>query len=221
MGWTSTTKPSGMTAAEYLKRNCLTWSNLPALAHPVVVAEASGAGCIAFAVRFPAAYFEAVSADSAAWWRKVYVPALDGSITTALLFLVSNRNDDGYNFGYKDMAETSGPNATVAPSILKHLSELIPGTDSATWAASWRDRCKSDSVAKADARKKAAAVKPGVKVRFAEPIKFRDGSEHREFIAESCRIRRGRKMVETIAYSAGGSLFRLPGKVLANAEIVQ
>ena len=54
MGWMTTYKDPKESAADFLERECLTWS-LPPEAHPQVIATATGSSCIAFAVRFPAA----------------------------------------------------------------------------------------------------------------------------------------------------------------------
>ena len=68
MGWMTTYKDPKESAADFLKRECLTWS-LPLEAHPQVIASATGSSCIAFAVRFPAAYWDRRSRRSALSFR--------------------------------------------------------------------------------------------------------------------------------------------------------
>jgi hypothetical protein len=115
MGWTITYKDPRESAADFLKHRCLTWS-VPPEAHPVVVATATGSSCIAFAVRFPAAFW-----DEQARSPKPFIPDNNGAVTTALVFLISGgeRGSHEYNFGYKDMDECCGPNAPVSASILR------------------------------------------------------------------------------------------------------
>ncbi len=132
MGWMTTYKDPKESAADFLKRECLTWS-LPLEAHPQVIASATGSSCIAFAVRFPAAYWDRRSPP-----QRTFIPNRDGSVTTALIFLTNSgeRGSRSYNFGYKDMDETMCPCEPVAASILRHLSalDLENGGEVAKWA---------------------------------------------------------------------------------------
>lgn len=71
-----------------------------------------------------------------------YIPAKDGSITFAAIFLTAL---DGRQWGYKDMEETSGPNRRTCPeSILSLLSEIDPDATGkgAVWARNWRAQCR-------------------------------------------------------------------------------
>lgn len=120
---------------------------------------------------------------------------------TALVFLIKYipRDKDGYNFGYKDMEESMGPYESECPErILKLLSpveEIWPEPCSGRqYAAEWRARCQ----ARVARRKTALAVKPGTTIRFEKPLKFTDGSEHRQFTLR----RSGRKDV-FVAQSGG------------------
>jgi hypothetical protein len=55
----------------------------------------------------------------------------------ATIFLTSTNMKDYYNFSYKDMDETCGPNESKCPlSILKLLTPI-----NQEWANSWRERC--------------------------------------------------------------------------------
>jgi hypothetical protein len=76
--------PTPIAAADFLKRECLTW-RLPPRECPEIVASATGANCIAFAVRFPAAYL-ALDPER----KHFFIPNEDGSITTAILYLIKN-----------------------------------------------------------------------------------------------------------------------------------
>jgi len=135
MGWTFAFKDPHESAADFLKRECLTW-RLPPRECPEIVASATGANCIAFAVRFPAAYL-ALDPER----KHFFIPDEDGSITTAILYLIKNER----LFGYKDLSEIAGPNDPVEASILRTLSavDMEGGGDSAKWAKTWRDRCSA------------------------------------------------------------------------------
>ena len=85
MGWTFAFKDPHESAADFLKRECLTW-RLPPRECPEIVASATGANCIAFAVRFPAAYL-ALDPER----KHFFIPDEDGSITTAILYLDQER----------------------------------------------------------------------------------------------------------------------------------
>jgi hypothetical protein len=185
---------------------------VPPEAHPVIVATATGSGRIAFAVRFPAAFWERQARSP-----KAFIPDNDGAVTTALVFLVSGgeRGSRQYNFGYKDMDECCGPNAPVSASILRHLSplDLEQGGDSAGWAQAWRERCKAYSAA----RSKRAILTEGARVTLAEPLSFQGGLSAREFVA--MRIaRRGRRRL-VFRDVATGAICGLSARHLEGASV--
>jgi hypothetical protein len=213
MGWTFTHKPHGMTAAEFIKRDTLNWQHIENEAErPVIVAETRGTGCVAFAVRYPLAALEA-QPKIAEYLRASLVPDADGSITLAELFLTRRARDPGFEFGYKEVSETMGPVDVVPPSFLKHLSAIA---DETSYAAAWRERCVAEAKAKATAKAAAAKIVEGVRIRFAEPIRFTGGAEHSEFIAVSIQ----RRYRTALVFRAGGGLYRIPARLLAMAEIV-
>lgn len=211
MGWTITHKDPRESAADFLKRNCLTWS-VPPEAHPVVVTTATGSNCIAFAVRFPAAFWERQARTQRAFMRDE-----DGAVTTALVFLISGgeRGDREYNFGYKDMDECCGPNAPVSASILRHLSplDLEHGGDSAIWAQAWRERCKAYSAS----RSSRVALKEGARVTLAEPLSFQGGLSAREFVVMRIAHRGRRQLV--FRDVATGAICRLSARHLEGATV--
>lgn len=209
MGWTYTYKAPSTTPRQYLETNCLTWSSLSEDAHPRVVGYSNNGRVHAFAVRFPAAYFVESKREPFAG----YAPALDGSITTALIFLVNQERSpsDGYNFGYKDIDESCGPYEAIKSAAF--LSLLSPLTDPTSYAAQWRDRCREAMQQSA----KRAAIKPGVVVKLAEPLRFTDGAELAEFRAEKI-AQRGRSQL-VFRSLANGGLYRISAANLAGAAI--
>ena len=90
-----------------------------------------------------------------------YVPDESGSYVAAAVVLTTRR---GGEWGYKDMSETSGPNAAHAPLSL--IDKLSPLSDhgAAVYAKSWRGRCAVH----------AARIKPqeGDRIRLAAPLPF-------------------------------------------------
>ncbi|WP_179506752.1 MULTISPECIES: DUF6927 domain-containing protein [unclassified Sphingomonas] len=92
---------------------------------------------------------------------------------TAVICLVRwNPNAaDGLIFGYKDMDEQSGP---VEANCPRSILELLTSS-SHPYALDWRNRCY------AMLRLKERKVADGDILRLPEPLRFTDGSEHREF----------------------------------------
>lgn len=110
---------------------------------------------------------------------------------TAVICLVrwNPKAADGYVFAYKDLDESCGPVESGCPRSI--LALLSPTTH--PWALDWRRRCyRLLSL-------KERRVADGDLIRFPEPMRFTDGSEHSEF-----RVRReGQKTVLTLADGRG------------------
>lgn len=85
------------------------------------------------------------------------------------------------NFAYKPMEETMGPCASQCPErILKLLSpveDLYEHEGTRRTVQEWRDSCHAYH----EKRKSAAAVKPGDRIRLANPMTFTDGVKRQEF----------------------------------------
>ena len=107
--------------------------------------------------------------------KRTYYAAIrnaDGE-TWALVCLLQWVPRDYFNFGYKDIDETMGPNESEAPA---RVLDALTSTTS-EWANEWRTRCRENL-----ARKQATpTVKTGDVLRFAHSFKFTDGSEHSTF----------------------------------------
>lgn len=156
----------------------------------------------------------------------VYEAAPDGSHVGALIFLTKRDKGD---WGYKEMDEFSGPCEATAPaSILNVLSPLKGDGESTGYARKWRERCREH----AETIKRRKRIKPGDRVRFAEPLRFRDGTEHAEFVATTYKKmgrwrsdgegRMVKRLIDAIAFrpAGGGGLYRLGAGNLASAEII-
>lgn len=96
-----------------------------------------------------------------------------------------------FNFAYKDMDESTGPNAADAPAAV--LDALTP-TDNA-YALEWRERCQTNLAHRNAIRDKLRGVIADVVIRTTEPLQFGNGLQARQF---RCVYRTGR----TIAWQA-------------------
>jgi hypothetical protein len=116
-------------------------------------------------------------------------------------------------FGYKDMGESSGPNAANAPlriiDKLDKLRPIDPSDDSygAKWARDWRQRCR-DNAAKA---KKRPTLSKGMIVKLGE---------HEYVLHSSAGTRRG-WYVRMLNGHGTGSLYRASAKQLNNVTIIE
>lgn len=153
MGWTFTHKDSSLTTREFFERQ---------FNHDKPAENIRGK-IIAFAATWTTAYmaYEQIIGDT----RKVF----------AIVCLLRHipRAIDGYNFGYKDMDESMGPNESKCP---KTILELLTPTEY-EYAIEWRKRCW-DRIKKRESLPK---VKTGDWIKFTDPIKFTDGSIYQVF----------------------------------------
>jgi hypothetical protein len=205
MGWTFSHKSNEEKPADYLARTCLTWNSLPEDQRPMEVGRSGKSGVVVFAVRFPAPHVAACPGMEA-----THVPAEDGSITLAMLFLTRAARDH-YNFGYKDMDETMGPCETGASKgLLAMLSPLQEGRKECAEAVEMKSRGR-------------VALKNGAKVHLAEPVTFADGMKRQDFTV-SVQARRNWKTGKTTNKTlfrcvVTGGLCKFPLSFLASANI--
>jgi hypothetical protein len=112
---------------------------------------------IASAVKFRTAYFA----------FEIKTPGQPDEVVALVCLLSYRPKDYSYNFGYKDMDETMGPNESECPAAILDL--LTPTTSE--YALSWRKRCRERLEAKA----KAPRVSKGDWIKFSSPQHFRSG----------------------------------------------
>jgi hypothetical protein len=139
MGWTTTNKPSYISAKEYIEKNVLTWSS------PTHTYRVLDGGVKNFRT-----YYGAVEkVENSTGNRQVF----------AVIILLQYYRNDYYNFGYKDMSEDVGPYEAECPErILNLLTET-----SSDYANKWRQACR-DKIA---AKKKKVSVDVGAKIKYA------------------------------------------------------
>lgn len=122
-------------------------------------------------------------ADCASKNGVAYIAYATPKGVAAVICLLGMAPHDDFNFGYKDMDESMGPNACDCPErILARLSPLEDlyeeGTKSYEYAQSWRAACQANI----DARKAKPKVSSGDRVRFKRPFEFTNGTRASEFI---------------------------------------
>ena len=86
------------------------------------------------------------------------------SYVFAVVSLLQYNHNDYYNFGYKDLDETCGPNEVACP---KSILKLLTPTEH-EYANNWRTACW-ERHARLD---RASGLKDGDKVEFKYPISF-------------------------------------------------
>jgi len=90
-----------------------------------------------------------------------------------------------FNFAYKDMHESTGPNGADAPATV--LDALTP-TDNA-YALEWRERCRTNLARRSAIRDKLRGVIADVVIRTTDPLRFENGLQASQF---RCVHRTGR-----------------------------
>lgn len=111
----------------------------------------------------------------------------------AAVYLLGYAPNDYYNFGYKDMDETMGPNESECP---ERILKLLTPTDS-KWANEWRERCWQNI----KRRKSKPKVQDRSRIKFTEPLRFTDGAVLDEFTVHMV----GKK----VRFISGGGLYRI------------
>ena len=128
----------------------------------------------------------------------------------ATIFLTSVRNNDYYNFSYKDMDETCGPYYYDCP---KAILDLLTPTES-EWANNWRNACRENLEKKAERRKNGTSLDQlhyGTKIetvwdgkplvltkehRFRKGVHSRWVDERGYYLSKASIERRGYKVLE-------------------------
>lgn len=102
-----------------------------------------------------------------------------GHVAALVILIQWVPSDPRFNFGYKDMDESMGPNEADCPEkILKLLSPVDdlykPGTHSHEWASNWRERCWS----KIKSRQARGKLEAGKYLYWPEAVRFTDGQSY-------------------------------------------
>lgn len=123
-----------------------------------------------------------------------YKSARDGHVFAIVCLLDYRPHDYNYNFGYKDMDESTGPFEYDCPErILNLLSPPSPG-----YAKEWREKC----IANLEKRRNQPKVEAGDQIKFATPITFRNGLKLDTFTVL--------KPNSSVFIGAWGSRYRIP-----------
>lgn len=180
MGWTGQHREPGKTDREFFEAEFCGDGRNEILACATV---ANGGGS-----EYNAVFYAAVRtvADGDVW---------------GLVVLVHRRRADGegdawFNFHYKSMSETTGPNEARCPARILDLLSPLPECDHGAAVGTLCGTCsarewRADSRKAADQQARARKVKPGTVVRFPRPVKFQSGAELATFIFEARNTFRG------------------------------
>jgi len=118
MGWTYLNKDKHISAGKYIAKELLVWNN-PDAKYTVL-----DGGVVSFRT-----YYGAVER----------IDLKTGERTVFAVVYLLNYAKGYYNFGYKDMTESMGPNEDSCPSRILKL--LTPPDNE--YATNWRNRCNS------------------------------------------------------------------------------
>jgi hypothetical protein len=169
MGWTFTNRPPGKTDREFFSDR---------FGHPFTH-SASINGAFYGVIEVPAEKEERLQPDDR------------GMVRLAVVILCKRERSpsDGYNFGWKEMDEFMGPNASECPpTLLKRLSPFKPEAlikppptedgfeihAPAQYAADWRERCRQ-------AAENRATLVVGDRFTLPYTLNFSDGVEEASF----------------------------------------
>ena len=114
----------------------------------------------------------------------------------------NRRDKEGYIFGYKDMDEAMGPNASDCPEA---ILDLLTPTNQPN-AIAWRARCRANAAARRRVCAKPTPL-PGQMIVFDTPLRFADGRSH-ERLQAVANPRGGRTVL--FRDPDRGGLYRIP-----------
>lgn len=117
-----------------------------------------------------------------------------GKEVVALICRLDYVPNDYYNFGFKDMDETCGPNEVECP---ERILRLLTPTEH-EWAKKWREACWQNV-------KSRVRLTKGKRVRSPQPLHFSNGESYQEFVVVSAKDKTFR--------TNGNQLVRIKGKV--------
>lgn len=201
MGWTYTHKDRNVSPVEFVKKNLFTYEEQ---ANVLAASKVGGAVYVAYKVP-PHKITERM---------RQHYDVKNDHLVIALIIAVRGAKDY-YNFGYKDMDESSLPYYFDAPAkILNLLTPFNPKTDPDhyRYAKEWRDTCREKKV-KVAAKPKLAN---GMHIKLVAPLDFGKWGKLDEF---TVRVLPGRKRARTL-FERNGMLFRVPGRYLENVTVV-
>lgn len=181
MGWTYFEKPSNVT--EWFKDH-LTWES-----------DTRKITCLKTAIKFKEAYAAV----------EVIVKETGHRYVFAAAYMLNYTRESYYNFGYKDMDETYGPNIANCPAsildLLTPVDEHPISDESKEWAKKWRERCRKNLNVP--------------KIKFGEKIEFHMAPYG---MPDKCRVftkvRHGRQ--RNVFKAASGYLIRLRKSTLTS-----
>lgn len=160
MGWTYTHKSSGQSVRDFFKQTF--GENMVIVECAVVNMRTAYMAC--YNVKNPSEVF-------------------------AIICLLGYAPKDYYNFGYKDMDETMGPNERSCPEkVLKALTPLVTTPENPRqWANEWRADCWNNLNKKKEQKKVNGKIEVGDIIEYKDIIHFRNGVDEKRFKVERVR----------------------------------
>jgi len=147
MGWTGLTLPAGKTRKAYLDE-------------ALVLTAGNFGQCVLASAMVGTTYYAAV--------ERIFTDGQPREVPAAVILTRGGDRSWSTNFTYKDMDEGMGPVECACPlAILK----LLTPTET-RYANDWRARVRAFHEREAALKRD---VRPGARLRFAEPIEFRSG----------------------------------------------
>lgn len=158
MGWTFAHKEKGVTIRQFFEKEFGYTDKETGVYHKVLECAAT----------FTEAYL-AIEVGDASGPKEVF----------AVVYLLSYRPKDYFNFGYKDMSEDMGPYYYNCP---EHILKLLTPTENKL-ALEWREKCWE----RIRAKKARPKLREGMIIKFAEPIEFTSGIKESVFQIKDLR----------------------------------
>lgn len=128
------------------------------------------------------------------------VEDLDTRAVSAVARQIMFNPEPGYNFGYRDSSEESGPVRRNCPA---RILDLLTPTSS-KYAQEWRADCRE----RIEARRYASTLREGTPLRFCAPLAFTVGEERVSL--DTFTLHREGRTVRFRHPSHPGTLFRIP-----------
>ena len=136
-----------------------------------------------------------------------YTPK-DSQEVVALVFPIRTRRRGGSRWlAHTPMDETVGPVQQDCPA---RILDMLTPTEHA-WANDWRTACRANL----DRKRATAQLADGTRLRFAEPLRFRNGRSHQELTL------RRTPGTRTVWFDAGdGCHYRIPAWQTLTSSII-
>ena len=178
MGWITTSVPRD---EEAFVRDLYTWQDEKREVHPIAMARRGRAWYLAC--------------------EEIRTPDATRTVWAGICLISRDRNDPGYEFGYRTDDESVGPNETQCP---QRILKLLTPTDH-THSRRWRERCRAWHDQQREARRN--QPREGEWIEFESPLRFANGHEEKRFRVRRIKRRNTARRRSTLLESPDGTLY--------------